>query len=72
METGAKQTDGEKGEEKEEVECDGGGFGELTHPWRRDLGWLSRGRTGQRSGISPFPFVDRGDERDGPQLHTQS
>lgn len=30
-----------KGEEKEEVECDGCGFGELTHPWRHDLGWLS-------------------------------
>lgn len=53
VETAAKHTDGEKGnwtaaegEEKEEVECDGGGFGELTHPWRHDLGWLSGGRLG--------------------------
>lgn len=54
VEAGAKRTDGEngnwtpaepivrRGRKKEEVECDGVGFGELAHPWRRDLGWRSR------------------------------
>lgn len=62
-----------RGRKEEEVECDGGGFGELTHPWQRDLGWLSRGwRRGggmgegcRRRRISAFSFLGGGDEREG-------
>lgn len=66
---GAKRTEVENGNwtaaepivgrerKKEEVECDGGGFGELTHPWRRDHGWLSRGwRRGQGMGVGAAEY----------------